>query len=181
MTATATEPTLKPASNKVLAALQFAASKGLDVDDAVDQLSDLVEAVQVAGARRALVSIKTVIGKGTNGKPLVVGWDVCGECTQHISNCACPSGPHQPSYVAKFLAEIEARPDGPAKSGGHFESAPAAGAAEAGTPTAVSSKKSGPSCLSCHKPVSEENADKNDDGTWTCWVCQAEPSSPVAT
>lgn len=156
-------------SNKIMAALQFAASKGLDVDDAVDQLTELVEAVEAGRVRKALVSIKTVIGTKLDGSPLVVGWDTCGECRQHISNCMC-SEPKQPEYVAKFVAEAVARAD--ASGLRPLEPIGTATDAPLDPPTAVGSKKSGPTCLSCKRPVTEEDADQNDDGTWMCLDCQ---------
>lgn len=178
-------------TDKIVPALKAASKAGVDVDAALDQLTELVETT--ATVRPRMTTVLTTIGTKTDGEPLVVGWSTCGECKMHVSRCACTKGPVVPSYVAKWVDEYETKhsPEAVAKlrttvdspetaegsfpaegvpdSGKSAKSAAGRRKATAGVPLA---KGAAPGCSVCSKAVSEENADKNDDGTWTCHECQ---------
>lgn len=42
-----------------------------------------------------------------SGRGLVLGWDTCGECHQHIRRCQCVNGPHRPRYVETWHQKNE--------------------------------------------------------------------------
>jgi hypothetical protein len=182
-------------SNKIVPALKAAAKAGVDVDDALDQLTELVEAAGTV--RPKITTVLTTIGEKSDGSPLVVGWSTCGECKCHVSRCNCPKGPVVPSYVAKWVedyetkhspeavrAELSTDVSNPDSAEGSFpaEGVPDSADSESESSGAakqakgVPSAKSRASCKSCGKPVltgpDNANADKNDDGSWTCFDCQ---------
>lgn len=172
-------------SNKIVPALKEAAKKGVDVSDALDQLTQLVETA--SEVRPTVTSILTAIGTKGDGEPLIVGWDTCGTCLIHVSRCACAKGPTQPNYVAKWVEEFEARLSTPVRnlespenllspgegSVSGENAIPAVQTKSTGVPSGTRSRAS---CKECGKAVltgpDNANADRNDDGTWTCFSCQ---------
>lgn len=175
-------------SNKIVPVLQFAAQKGLagdHVDQALDQLTALVEAASETAPKAS--TVKTLIAVNAEGRQLVVGWDTCGSCLLHVSRCACTKGPSQPSYVARWVEEFEATLSTPVRNPESPENLlspgegsvsgenviPAVQDESKGVPSATRSRAS---CKECGKPVltgpDNANADRNDDGSWTCFSCQ---------
>lgn len=175
-------------SNKIVPVLQFAQQKGLaedQVGEALDQLTQLVEAASEVAPKAT--TVLTAIGTKGDGSPLVVGWDTCGTCLLHVSRCACPKGPTQPSYVAKWVAEFEGRLSTPVRSPESAEGLLSPEGVPDSGQTAIppvqtdvegvpSGTRSRASCSGCGKPIltgpDNANADRNDDGTWTCFECQ---------
>ena len=41
------------------------------------------------------------------GKSIILGWDTCGECKNHIRRCECVNGPHRPRYVETWHIKNE--------------------------------------------------------------------------
>lgn len=115
---------------------------------------------------------------------VVIGWDTCsganGGCSKVVAKCACKGGPRSLKVFEKWLALPDTRPDygNPTRYAGPAETAPT---------TVVVSEPSAPSSGSriaaatpansvpCREgkhfaPIGE--ADRNDDGTYTCHACQ---------
>ena len=172
-------------SDKIIPALKAAAGAGVDVDAALDQLANLVE-LAGTNTRKGLISVKTEIGTTANGDPLMVGWDTCYECKRHVMHCACGKGPTQPPYIAKWVAEELARREGLSTDVGKAEiskvpfspeavpdsgeSAFSPGATESvGVPSGTDTQP----CRGCGNEVDGTMADLNDDGTMSCFACQA--------
>ena len=42
-----------------------------------------------------------------HGTGIVLAWDTCGECHQHIRRCTCVNGPHRPRYVETWYQKNE--------------------------------------------------------------------------
>lgn len=177
-------------SNKIVPVLQFAQQKGLNADqvgEALDQLTALVEAASEAKPP-TLTTVKTAIGTLGDGRTLVVGWDTCGACLLHVSRCQCAKGPVQPNYVKKFVEEFEAgqtpTPVGSLEIGegglsperGSDSGQKPVSPVQDGPEGVPSGTRSRASCKSCGKPVltgpDNANADRNDDGSWSCFSCQ---------
>ena len=176
-------------TDKIVPALKAAQKAGVDVEAALDQLTELVSTTATVTPKP--ITVLTTIGQKSDGSPLVVAWSTCGECKAHVTRCECSKGPTMPSYVAKWVAEYEEKhsPEAakrlsttvgsPETAEGSFpaEGVPVSGKSRSRTGGDEKQAKAvplakGPACSSCSKPVSEENADKNDDDTWTCFDCQ---------
>jgi hypothetical protein len=117
------------------------------------------------------------INPPNGGEPIIIGWDTCGRCHMHIRRCECADGPEEPRYVKSWRPSTPVgskpaptpKPD-EAQAGSDLRNQVFAGLA------AQRAKGGGgigtPICIGCHKDVSSANADRNDDGTWTCHSCQ---------
>jgi hypothetical protein len=129
---------------------------------------------------------------------LVVGWDMCGTCKTHITRCVCPGGPAEPSYVVTWREEELAKKraaiadrngrseiqNAPKSLSPKIESA-SAGDADSDLDVAVSNALTfatandpdeivtcrGIDGRAAHK-VLLEDADPNDDASYTCHECQ---------
>lgn len=117
----------------------------------------------------------TEVGHLHDGRPIVVGWEFC-KSGHHVANCTCQGGPTEPEYITKMRErEATAPAQAVTTSVSSATSGSSSTTASAGATKAVPSSKKGPklpSCSSCGKPVTDDDADKNDDGTWTCFSCQ---------
>jgi len=175
-------------SNKIVAALQFAAKAGCDVDAALDQLTELTELANKAPAKASVVL--TEFDTSPDGKPRFVAWSNCGTCHLHVLRCNCTSGPTMPPYIARWVETHEAELNGLSTSVSSPKSAkpsfPAEGVPDSGE-TAIPPAQTeaggvplatGPSCNACGRSVEFDeagalsNADRNDDDTYTCFECQ---------
>lgn len=129
----------------------------------------------------------TTIGWSPTGRPIVVAYDCCGRCGQHLTNCACEGGPKEPGYITKLReSDANARSQAvapPAESleatgvaqtpndwEGNFTGRPDA---EVMPPARKAVAHGLPRCKVCGKQVTDDDADRNDDGTWTCYDDQA--------
>lgn len=74
--------------------------KPIDVDALVAERDAL---------RDRLARIKKVVTLVDNGA-YVVGWDTCGHCLYHISQCNCPNGPTPPKYIERWMGPDPASP-----------------------------------------------------------------------
>lgn len=175
-------------TDKIVPALKAASKAGVDVDAALDQLTELVEATATVKKDKP-ETVLTTIARKHDGTPLVVAWDTCGQCLMHVRNCQCKLGPVEPSYIAKWVAEHEAQEklrtavDSPESAEEVFPAEAVPDSAEtgidpAGTATegVRSDTRSRATCRKCGKPVEtgpdKANADRDDDGAWTCFSCQ---------
>lgn len=114
----------------------------------------------------------------------LVGWDMCGGCNRHVSRCTEEGGPSEPAYFQRLRAE-DAKRKAVAAGASTAEAemglgartsvpsaapAPAAQSADAESSTSV---VAGVPCKVGEHFVAEQDADRNDDGTWTCHEHQA--------
>lgn len=164
-------------SNEIINALKAGSAQGVDVDKALDQLATLVE---VAGknTRQNLVSIKTAIAAKPNGEEVVVGWDTCYGCKQHVMRCSCSNGPVQPPWIARWAAEYASSVPtavGSTKIANKGLSAEGVSVL-ADNPISESADPPTPdpehTCSHCHMAVDADTGDESDDGSWLCHVCQ---------
>lgn len=124
-----------------------------------------------------LKAFVTEVGKLSDGTPIVIGWDFC-KCGQHVSNCPCVGGPTEPPYVTKLRerdADLDARfAVKTSTSTGNGAGAAPADEVPLGTVKPVKPAKGPklPTCRSCGKSVTDDDADRDDDGAWTCFTCQ---------
>lgn len=127
----------------------------------------------------------TEIGRTLDGRPIVIGWDFC-KCGYHVNVCTCKGGPTEPAYITKLREpEVAARtltPTAVAAASGPLTDEPGkitklTGPGSVSDPATkgVRSATKGPklpSCVGCSKSVTDDDADKQDDGTWLCFDCQ---------
>lgn len=123
---------------------------------------------------------------------VVIGWDFCAAanqgCGKHVSKCACKGGPKEAKVFAKWRADADTMPN----YGKAAQEAKAAGVAttdvggkgNVGVVVAVQSdlgragnepadlSKSQVRCVLSNHTVAVEDADQNDDGTYSCFDCQ---------
>lgn len=173
-------------SDKIIPALKEAAKAGVDVDAALDQLANLVELAGKPSDRLHFKSIKTQIGVSVvTGNPVIVGWNTCGECLQHLSGCRC-SEPKMPEYIDKWVKEFETLSAGTAattavgstqNSEVPFSPEPTSDLAKKSiSPERIvpeEEEESGLSpCEGCGNPVDPTMADVQDDGSLMCFTCQ---------
>lgn len=133
--------------------------------------------VPVTPVPATLQCVYTTLGWKVDGEPIVVAFTSCGRCGQHVVNCKCVGGFIEPAYITRMrersLADAPTAvgstdstpspvvtPDAP--SGGESNRVPS------GTPR----KARLPHCATCGKEVTDDDADRNDDGSWTCFACQ---------
>lgn len=127
----------------------------------------------------------------------LIGWDTCGGCNKHVSRCTEPDGPSEPAYFARLREEDAARKaiaagENPtvartsAVANAASSPAPSESASSTSGPTEEASSASPESSESAATPsrsmvpcapgkhlVPEAEAERNDDGSWTCFDCQA--------
>lgn len=165
-------------SDAIVGALKQAAALDVDVDEALDQLTALVETAHTQQVKLPDV-ILSEVPVGFADKTCVVGWDTCGACHKTLKGCACKNGPTEPSYVKLFrqgskmdqpevqseavrtttpVTEVEAETSLPRSSG---EDVP-------------SDKDTIPSrvCKDCGQDTMVTEGDEYDDGTFHCFPCQ---------
>lgn len=186
-------------SDAIVGALKAAAKADVDVDEALDQLSDLVELAHSKPVVNPDVILSVVpVGPDTD-TTCVVGWDTCSACHLMVSKCSCKKGPTEPEYVKKFRQEkpnfrvptpvskgvkgshasrssevvdpdnVLSRPD---LAGPHDPQADADMDAIASAIPDGPPIQVGPLCNTCHRSIHPSAADQNDDSSWTCHLCQ---------
>lgn len=134
------------------------------IDTALDELTDLVD------TPTAPPKVVPNVMLSHTAEGLVVGWDTCGGCGYHIRICNCPNGPTEPDYVKSWRpAPVTTSPTPVGKTDVVDGSSSVAEGKVTSSPVVL---RTGPTCSGCQTSVSEENADKNDDGTWLCFECQ---------
>jgi hypothetical protein len=149
-----------------------------------DADTDPLARILLKEAQRSLArarSYQSEVGALSDGSPVIVGWDVCSECHLHVTICDCSTGPTEPPYVTKFRNE-DARERQFAQTvtsvttgkSGQSRHTPGDLQDDISTGTISARTVTGPTCRTCKTTVSSETADKNDDGSWTCHVCQEE-------
>ncbi len=173
-------------SDAIVGALKSAAKADIDVDDALDQLSELVELAHAKPRSMPDVMLSLVpVGPDTDST-VAVGWDTCAGCKLAVSKCSCKNGPVEPDYVKKFRQEKpDFRVPTPVSSKGvkghhaQIESVdpdnitPGA-ALVAATEKLVTTIANAPdpACSTCGMATPADEGDLNDDGTFTCHGCQ---------
>lgn len=175
-------------SDAIVTALKAAAAAGVDTDDALDQLAELVENVHIKAPTAPLGVVLSEVPLGWNDKTCVVGWDTCSACKEHVSQCkrtgACKNGPVEPIYVTKFRAEkpvtvASALPTPVTKV--NVESSLSRSSQMAVSSDGEAQDSLGGQaistidyhvCQTCKQEVSVFDGDDNDDGTFTCHKCQ---------
>jgi hypothetical protein len=151
--------------------------------DQLDRYMDLVvggeepeDAIAVIWADEKTPPLRQMVTEFPDG--IVIGWDTCnarnGGCGTHVSKCKCKGGPKEPEVFAKWRAE--------SSYPGQGALTVATSAPKAATTPAVASSSdssSGTAAVTGQVPcregkhfVAEADADKNDDGSYTCHACQ---------
>lgn len=155
------------------------------------------------GITQASFMLSVIYDVPGHSEPLVVGWNTCHRCLLHLSLCHCKEGPleppsvqqwreraghapkkavveHKPKSVAAQLATIH---DAEGNVAAYVEtkelphdrvSTPVGSSDVAVAAEGDTTAPDGPACNGCGIAVSTENADQNDDGTWTCFACQTQ-------
>jgi hypothetical protein len=160
-------------SDAIVTALKNAAQVGVDTDDALDQLSDLVDVVHAKPApHKKPEVVLSEVPLGFGDKTCVVGWDTCGACHFRVSKCECPNGPVEPNYVKKF------RQEGPITVASQMPTPVTKVTTESSLPRSseveITSESKGEVCKVCKIPITSDNADQNDDKSYTHHDCQGE-------
>lgn len=133
---------------------------------------------------------------------MLIGWDLCGGCGKHVSRCTCKAGPSEPAYFARLREEdakrkaiaagehpelastgvrsgsgaSSARSDQASSTSAQPEEEPSTPNTASTTEPTTSAGSSSSSLVPCKVGkhlVSPEEADRNDDGSWTCFEHQA--------
>lgn len=144
--------------------------------------ADAIEAIWGEPRSKPLTQMVTEFPDG-----IVIGWDTCaarnGGCGNHVSKCKCKTGPKEPQVFAKWRAESSYPGQGaltvaatPVLTDQHPNSDEPSYANEddlgrSGNAPADIAKSQVPCVLGKHI-VSIEDADQNDDGTYSCFDCQ---------
>lgn len=167
-------------SDAIVGALKAAALADVDVDEALDQLSDLVDLAHSKPVKQNpdVVLSEVPLGPDTTST-CVVGWDTCFKCHLMVSNCSCKGGPVEPDYVRKFRQDKLPTPVSkavPGKSASPSSQVPVSSDVnveiDPDNPGSMPSKSFAPRCTACSNPTTPETADQNDDQSWTCHTCQ---------
>lgn len=102
---------------------------------------------------------------------LVIGWDTCrysnGGCGLHVSKCSCKNGPKEPAIFERWRKEEQALPKYH-QSAGSTPASPVKSEPE-GAATATGAMV--PCALGQHL-VPLDQAERNDDGSFSCFSCQ---------
>jgi hypothetical protein len=126
-------------------------------------------------------------------EPLVIGWTTCEKCMMHVKLCRCADGPTEPHSVQQWreasghvappkdlpptVVDRFDRPAPPAEPDTEALAAEAEAGYDPELITPIPVVRDGlpdDVCKVCGMVVSTENADMNDDGTWTCFADQAQ-------
>lgn len=116
---------------------------------------------------------------------VVIGWDFCtannGGCGKTVAKCECKDGrPKEPRVFAKWREDSATMPDyskaaREAKAAG-IPATDSLGEGSTGVVVATQPKPVTPAnsvpCREGKHFASIDEADKNDDGTYTCFACQ---------
>lgn len=184
-------------SDAIVGALKEAAKHDVDVEEALDQLTELVEAAHSSGPNwKNIEMMLSEVPLGFADKKCVVGWDTCGSCGSSLKKCPCKGGPTEPKYIKFF------------RSGNPMDPNTSTGTTETRVPTRVtspssesslpgSSRKAVPSgtdvesdpvdtendtiptknCRECGQQTLVTEGEDNDDQSFSCYACQAEGST----
>lgn len=136
---------------------------GLDLDDAIES----VWADEPTPKQTKPTVMVTEFPDG-----VVIGWDHCtvlnGGCGRPVGACNCKGGPKELKIFSKWReapgtmpAYATTKTPTPVPS---IQSSPRTGVRAAPTGQVV--------CVGHRDFVDQSEADKNDDGTWTCYSCQ---------
>lgn len=168
-------------SDAIVGALKAAAKADIDVDDALDQLSELVELAHVKPHANPDVILSEVpVGPDTDST-VAVGWDTCASCKLAVSKCMCKNGPTEPDYVKKFRQD---RPGFRMPTPVHSKSSEKSASRSSQIPVSSDGEtqidpdnitpgvSTEPQCSSCGQHVPSTAGDLNDDQSFTCHVCQ---------
>lgn len=165
-------------SDAIVGSLKAAAAAGVDVDDALDQLSDLVTLAHSKPVKQNpdLVLSLVPVGPDTDAT-VAVGWDTCAGCKLGCSSCTCKNGPVEPAYVTKFRQD---KPNFRVLTPVTKVSAKKVASPIIADPVPSDSDEAqsfpGPIgflCATCKMRKPFDAVDKNDDGTtFTCHECQ---------
>lgn len=125
----------------------------------------------------------------------LIGWTSCGVCNKHTSRCGCPTGPTEPRFFEKLREQDALR--AARAAGDHavttsrlaadatspFEGEPSPSLAPSGPESSTSvqeppmegstSKEPLVPCAPGKHLVPQSDAERNDDGSWTCFDHQA--------
>ena len=160
-------------SDAIVGALKAAAKVDIDVDDALDQLSDLVTLAHSKPVKQNpdLVLSLVPVGPDTDAT-VAVGWDTCAGCKLGCSSCTCKNGPVEPAYVTKFRQD---KPNFRVPTPVSRVSAQKVASPIIADPEgeAQDIRLIGFLCSTCNVRKPFDAVDKNDDDTFTCHVCQA--------
>lgn len=178
-------------SDAIVGALKEAAKLDVDVETALDQLTELVESAH-GPSWKNVEAILAEVPLGTpDGRKCVVAWDTCGTCRMLLRKCSCKGGPTEPRYIKFFRS---GQPMDPNTSTGTMESTPVRATTRVtstssesslpefiaeGVPSGTEDNTSIPArgCRDCGQQVLVTEGEENDDGTFTCYPCQAEGST----
>ena len=164
-------------SDAIIRVLKQATKADIDVDEALNQLSDLVELAHSKVVTRPDVILSLVpLGPDTDST-VYVGWDTCNRCKWAVSRCDCKEGPEEPTYVKKFRQDkpgfrlptpVTSKDGKKTASRSSQVTVPSDGEAQ----EFIRPNTTGLHCTICKTATSTDAADQNDDGTYTCHACQ---------
>lgn len=110
---------------------------------------------------------------------VVIGWDHCaqasGGCGQSVRLCVCKDGPKELKVFEQWRSGAKSMPDyAAAGRAAKASGAPALEGTESQPTTGVvvATKTDQVACALGKHFVDIGEADRNDDGTWSCWACQ---------
>lgn len=111
---------------------------------------------------------------------VVIGWDHCSECNRHVTKCECKGGPKELRVFEKWRNGDKAMPEYGKPAATTTASAPPAAAPTKAAPKKAAVHPDGQVVCKDHNDfVPVEEAEKNDDGTWTCFRCQESSTGGV--
>lgn len=112
---------------------------------------------------------------------IVIGWETCSilnqGCGKHVSKCKCAGGPRSLKVFEKWHQQPETMPNygaSVARAAAEAPATPVVGAGDMpGRPSSddMPAESMVPCVLGQHLAKIDE-ADKNDDGTYSCFTCQ---------
>lgn len=114
---------------------------------------------------------------------VVIGWDHCAignsGCGKHVSKCKCSGGPRELKVFAKWRDLPDTRPDYGNPDRHKVTVDAVASETGTGTPVVTKAERASSAAVAGQVPcregkhfAAEAEADKNDDGSWTCHACQ---------
>lgn len=163
MTATPTVPELQRVLDLV--------AQGFDLQDAADAV--FID----APAPKAPTVMVTEFPDG-----IVIGWQHCavlnGGCGLHVTLCKCKKGPRELKVFEQWRSGTKVLPESyrPGSETG-TTTAVVTSVAPAGAPVSAPEPDGQVTCRDHQGLVDRDDADQNDDKTWTCISCQVSSST----
>lgn len=109
---------------------------------------------------------------------VAIGWDRCtvnnGGCGEPVAKCKCKGGPKEPRVFEEWRTGVKQMPEY-GKTSAPGAPAVSRGVSKATTPVAAAAPTTPANSVACvlgkhFAPI--DQADRNDDGTYSCFDCQ---------